>query len=208
MNVLLIGANGRTGRHVLEQGLRRGHTITAFTRRPETLAPFAARARIVAGDARNLDDLRRAMPEQGVVIAAVGDSAIAQGLITVMRERGLRRIVMTSSRSIVATRPRLIVGMVWAIFRAPYADLARAEGMLQCSELDWSIVRATMLSDKPGTGQVHIDCAANATGGDWQLTRADYATTLLDVAEDPLMIGKAIGVGNTKVTERGPLPAA
>lgn len=32
MKLLVIGASGRTGRHVLDQGLRRGHAITAFTR--------------------------------------------------------------------------------------------------------------------------------------------------------------------------------
>jgi hypothetical protein len=46
---------------------------------------------------------------------------------------------------------------------------------------------------------VHIDEEANATGGEWYLTRADYAMTLLDVAENPHMIGKAIGVGGGKV---------
>ena len=29
--------------------------------------------------------------------------------------------------------------------------------MLEVSGLDWSIVRATMLTDKPFTGQVHIE---------------------------------------------------
>ncbi len=38
MNLLVIGSTGRTGKHVLEQGLQRGHAITAFTRRPHELA--------------------------------------------------------------------------------------------------------------------------------------------------------------------------
>jgi hypothetical protein len=101
---------------------------------------------------------------------------------------------MTSSRSVVATRPRLPVALAWIVFREAYADLARAEGMFEMSDLDWSVVRATMLTDKPGAGKVHIDFQANATGGDWQLTRADYAMALLDVTEDPGMIGKAVGV--------------
>jgi hypothetical protein len=55
-----------------------------------------------------------------------------------------------------------------------------------------------MLTDRPFTGQVHIDFEANATGGDWSLARADYAMTLLDVAEDPRMIEKAPGVCGAK----------
>ena len=66
------------------------------------------------------------------------------------------------------------------------------------SGLDWSIVRATMLTDRPFTGQVHIDFEPNATGGDWALTRDDYAMALLDVAENPQMIRKALGVCGAK----------
>jgi putative NADH-flavin reductase len=55
-----------------------------------------------------------------------------------------------------------------------------------------------MLNDKPFTGRAHTDFEANATGGDRKLSRADYAMTLLDVAEDPQMIRKAVGIGGAK----------
>lgn len=38
MKIAVFGATGRTGRHVLEQGMHRGHLMTAFTRRPLELA--------------------------------------------------------------------------------------------------------------------------------------------------------------------------
>jgi len=198
MRLLVIGSTGRTGWHVLEQGIRRGHSITAFTRRPQELAGFEGLERIVHGDGTNLDDLRAAVAGQDAVISAIGIAEITYPLIQAMKEAGVRRVVMTSSRSIVATRPSLPVALAWMIFRDPYRNLARAEGMLEASDLDWSIVRGTMLNDKPFTGQVHIDFEANATGGDWQLTRADYAMTLLDVVENPQMIRKALGVCGAK----------
>lgn len=105
---------------------------------------------------------------------------------------------MTSSRSVVATRPAWLIGLVWLKFRAVYADLARAEGLLEGSGLDWSVVRATMLADGPRTGRRHTDFEADATGGDWRLSRADYAAALLDVAEDASMIRRAVGVGGAK----------
>lgn len=104
-------------------------------------------------------------------------------------------------RSVVATQPQFVMTLVWLIFRVYYADLARAEGMLEMSGLDWSVVRGVMLNNKPGTEQVHIDFENNATGGDWQLPRADYAMTLLDEAENPQMICKALGVGGEKVSK-------
>jgi putative NADH-flavin reductase len=198
MKILVIGATGRTGRHVVEQGVQRGHDITAFTRRPQELAGISGVTGVVQGDARDLAVLREAMRHQDAVIAAVGTSEIARTMVTAAQESGVRRLIMTSSRSIVATRPRLPVLLAWLAFRSVYVDLARAEGMLESSKLDWSIVRATMLNDKPYTGQVHIDFEANATGGHWTLPRADYAMTLLNVAEDPQMIGRALGVCGAK----------
>jgi putative NADH-flavin reductase len=37
MNITVFGATGRTGQLVLEQGIRRGHLMTAFTRHPQEL---------------------------------------------------------------------------------------------------------------------------------------------------------------------------
>jgi putative NADH-flavin reductase len=202
MKLLVIGSTGRTGKYVVEQGLRRGYEITAFTRRPQELADVQGLKRVIHGDALNLDDVRKAVQGQDAVISAVGSSAIVRNLIIAMREAGVRRLVMTSSRSVVATRPWLPVALAWMIFRQAYADNARAEGMIEISGLDWSVVRGTMLTDKPFTGQVHIDFEANATGGDWTLTRADYAMTLLDVVENPQMINKALGVCGAKLVKR------
>lgn len=106
-----------------------------------------------------------------------------------MTEVGVSRLVMTSSRSVVATQPRLVLSLAWPKFRGLYADLARAEGMLEASPLDWSIVRAPMLSDGP-----HTDFELNATGGDWKPSRADYTMALLDVAEDDAILPPSFAV--------------
>jgi len=198
MKLLVIGSTGQTGRHILEQGLRRGHQITAFSRRSQELATVQGLAGVIQGDATHLEDVRRAVQGQDAIIASGASSAMVRALIPAMQEAGVRRLIITSSRSVVATKPRFPIALAWLFFRAAYADLARAEGVLEASDLDWSVVRATMLTNKPYTGRVHIDYEANATGGEMTLTRADYAMTLLDVAENPAMSKKALGVCGAK----------
>lgn len=198
MRMLIIGAAGRTGRLLAQQAIDRGHVVTALARGPERLHTLKGPHRPVAGDATDPDLLRRAVHDQDAVICAVGSSAILRALIPAMTEAGVVRLVMTSSRSVVATKPKLVLDLVWWRFRQGYVDLARAEGMLEASPLDWSIVRATMLRDGPYTGVVHIDFEDNATGGDWKLNRADYAMKLVDIAEDPTMARKAVGVAGAK----------
>lgn len=211
MKLLVIGSTGRTGSQVVEQALQRGHTVTAFTRRPQLLRGREGLAAIAVGDALNSADLQRAVQGQEAVISIVSApdlrpttllSTTTRNLLTAMQAAGVRRLVVTSSRSIRATRPWLAVRLAWLIFGNAYKDLARAEELVRASGLEWSIVRATMLTDRPPTGRVHTDEAVNATGGDWQLPRADYAMTLLDVVENPALIGRAIGVNGYKAERR------
>src|SRR5213594_3677425 len=70
-NIAVIGSTGRTGRLVLDEGIRRGHSMTAFTRRPDTLAGVRGLKSVVHGDGRSLEDVGRAVRGQDAVISIV-----------------------------------------------------------------------------------------------------------------------------------------
>jgi len=40
MKILLLGATGRTGMHIIEEALKRGHKISAIARDPEKLKNY------------------------------------------------------------------------------------------------------------------------------------------------------------------------
>ncbi|MBB4934461.1 putative NADH-flavin reductase [Lipingzhangella halophila] len=113
MKILVVGAAGRTGRHLLEQAAGRGHTVTALARRAQDDPAFAGVPRVHPGDATEPETVREALRDQHAVVMAVGASAIARTLLPAMQHAGVRRLVMTSSRSVVATRPRAIIDLVW-----------------------------------------------------------------------------------------------
>lgn len=198
MKLLVIGATGRTGKHVVQQGIERGHAITTFTRRPQELTGVSGVQHIIQGDGLNLDDIRKAVQGQDAAISAVSLSGLAKNLITAMPEAGVRRLVMTSTLSVANTRPWLALTLAWVFFREAYIDVTRAEGMIQVSDLDWTIVRATRLTDQPMTGQVHIGFEPNDPEASWSLARADYAMALLDTVENPHLIRKELGVTAAK----------
>lgn len=206
MNILVIGATGRTGRHVLQQGEARGHAMTAFTRRPDALAGLEP-SRVVHGDGLEHDSVRHAVEGHDAVIAIISPehlgpstttSDVTRNVVRAMEATGVRRLILTSSRSITATRPRVPLFLVWAWLRHAYVDLVRAETIVQESALDWTLARATMLTDGSPKGRVHIDFEANATGGESRLDRADFALALLDAAEDPALVRRAIGICGAK----------
>ncbi len=208
MKIAVFGATGRTGRHVLEQGIRSGHLITAFTRRPQELTGMQALQAIVHGDGHNLSEVRDAVRGQDCIIAIVSSpglgpsttvSKVTKTIITAMQETGVRRLICVSSHSLVATRPWLVVKLVKWIFRNPYADLAAMEQEMVASHLDWTIVRATQLIDGPATGQVVIERdGRDFQTGSSQIRRSDLATILLKIAEQADTVQAAVEVTGVK----------
>ena len=205
--LLIVGAAGRTGSLLTRLAVDEGHIVTALVRKPipTDKAPFLLRK--VVGDAADPAVVTEAAEGQDAVISVVAApdrrpttavSDIAKALVAGMDKAGVRRLVMTSSRNITATKPWIAVTPTKWMFRHVYADLARAEDVVRTSDLDWTIVRAVMLTDDPPRGRVHTDREANPTGGDWQLPRGDYARVLLDTALDTTTTRQAVGVNGAK----------
>jgi len=217
MKIAVIGATGRTGRHLIALASARGHDVTAFTRRASALEGVPG-VRVIEGDGVNIADLRRAVSGQDAVISivAAGDlgptriaSTVTRALIEAMRLESVRRVLVTSSRSIGSTESGLVMAVVWGIFRYSYADLVREETYIEESGLDYTIVRGTRLTDARGTGRYHVDDQPNATGGTASLARADFALAILDAAEDPTTVGKTLGVnGPDRNTPARPLSSS
>jgi putative NADH-flavin reductase len=53
MKSTVVGAIGRAGSHVLTEGVRRGHQITAFTPRPDRITDLSTLANVVNGVGRD-----------------------------------------------------------------------------------------------------------------------------------------------------------
>src|SRR3989449_7238821 len=121
MNIVVIGSTGRTGRLVIEEGIRRQHAMTAFTRRPDGLADVAGLAAVVHGDGRNLEDIRRAVRGQDAVISIVSSegrgpttivSDVTRALLAGMSEAGVRRLVTVSVYALQGHRPWIAINLV------------------------------------------------------------------------------------------------
>ena len=70
MNLIIIGATGRSGRLVTTQAIDGGHSVTALVRTPSLQS--RERLNVIAGDPRRLEDLMAAFPCQDAVISRIG----------------------------------------------------------------------------------------------------------------------------------------
>jgi len=208
MKIAVIGSTGRTGRLVIEEGIRRQHAMTAFTRRPDALADIPGLRAVVQGDGRNLEDIRRAVRGQDAVISIVAPegrgpttviSDVARAELTAMQEAGVRRLVTVSVSAIEGHRPWILINLVRWILRRPYADFARMEQLVTSSGLDWTIVRPPYLSNGPTTGRVRSQAGGkDLAHGPYHISRRDLAATLLNLAEDSRHVGEVLLVSERK----------
>ncbi|GAB0118952.1 SDR family oxidoreductase [Acidisoma sp. 7E03] len=99
MTILVTGASGRVGRHVVDQLVSRGASVRALTRDPAK-ARFPAEVDLAQGDLLDIAALRRTMA--GVrtlfLLNAVTGDEFTQALIAlnIAREAGIERVVYLS----------------------------------------------------------------------------------------------------------------
>ncbi|MET7280290.1 NAD(P)H-binding protein [Kribbella sp. NPDC005582] len=183
--VVVFGANGGTGRLIVEQARQAGHDVTAAVRRPTGPGEIAA-------DVRDAESVAAAVTGQDVVISAIGApgrkslnlySDAARAFIAAM-DHG-RLIVITSS----GVRPDDPNFSLWyrvlahTLVKELYADMRHGEEIIRESALDWTFVRPTRLLDTPAAESIRAENAQTPKGG-WQIPRANVARFIVTELED------------------------
>jgi len=198
MKFLLIGATGRTGEAIVEQGLAQGHDITALVRDRSKVASSDPHLHLVEGDILNAPDVDSAMVGQDAVICSLGTGVTfkhvtlfsdgTQHLLDAMRKHAVRRIVCITGISAGDSRghggffyDRVVEP---TLLRTIYQDKDRQEALLRHSDRDWIIVRPAMLTNDQATGKyrVLLDLTGVTVG---KVARADVAAFVLQqIASD------------------------
>ncbi|SBT90196.1 Putative NADH-flavin reductase [Streptomyces sp. DI166] len=194
MNLLILGATGPTGRHVVDLALAAGDTVTVLARRPEAMAGHADRVTVIRGDATSRADLAKAMTGQDAVISALGRgksiratdlfSRAATALVDAAAEVGVSRVVWMSSFGVGDTY-RSANAFQKATYRTflkkIYADKEASERILRAGDLDWTLVYPTMLTNGPAKGRYRVGERLPMKGAP-AVSRADVADFMVKAA--------------------------
>ncbi|AYG62556.1 SDR family oxidoreductase [Rhizobium jaguaris] len=99
MTILVTGATGRVGRHVVEQLVKRDANVRILTRDPSK-ANFPAAVEVVQGELLDIDALRKAFTGVSTLflLNAVTGDEFTQAIVTlnIARESGVDRVVYLS----------------------------------------------------------------------------------------------------------------
>ena len=204
MNLVILGATGGTGRLVVEQALAAGHAVTALVRSPEKLTIRNSSLRVIAGKATDAGDVARAFEGAGAVISTLGGtgSVIAdstRAILEAAHKTGVKRVVVLSSFFVERDRldavARLITGIAAG---SKIKDKVAGEQLLRQSDLDWTIVYASPLTDGPATGFVDVPEGTKRRIWD-RISRADVAAWVVRAATSPKYGRRSVGItGGTR----------
>ena len=201
-NIAIIGATGRAGSQLMEEALRRGHSVVAIARHASKIGE---RAGVVTKevDVNDAQALQTAVAGSDVVLSAAHFSTLpAAAIIEPVKKAGVKRLlfvggagslllpdgsqVIQSPNFPEAYKPEATAGGI-------YLDTLRAE-----KDLDWTFLSPSaefVEGERTGTfrlGQDHL--LVSAEGKSW-ITFADFAIAMLDEVEQPKHTRQRFTVG-------------
>jgi putative NADH-flavin reductase len=198
----VFGATGRTGRHVVEMALGRGFEVTTFVRDAGKLDD-AGRVQVVVGDVTTDEEaVAQAVRGQDAVISALGRGQsfkseglmekASRALVEAMEKENVKRLVYTSAFGLGDTRegvPFLSRLFRDTLLRDIYADKEAGEALVRRSNLDWTFVHPTGLTNGPVTGTYRAAPTLSLRGLP-RISRADVAHFLLSQVDDDSYVRK------------------
>ncbi len=208
MNIAVFGGTGRTGRHVVEQALAAGHSITALARTPAKL-PKHERLVVIGGDVQDPSAVEKTVAGSEAVISVLGPTSneptfeVSKGMrhiLAAMQKHGVRRLIISAGAGVGDPNdtPKLsnkaINLLLKLLARNVYEDMKGAVDVVRASEHDWTIVRVPRLIDGPKTGLIKVGYVGNGMG--MQINRADMAGFMLDQLQNGAYIRKAPAISN------------
>ena len=206
MKLVIFGATGKTGLEAVKQSLEKGHQVTAFVRDPTRMPVEHDGLTFVAGDIFDPESVAQTVQGQDAVICALGSSELKKttvrsegtaNIIKAMKAHGVQRLLVVSAMG---------TGESWnslsAVNKFFYATLLKSsredheaqETAVKESDLDWTIIRPSGLTDEPRTGVYEVGENILATTS--KIARADVADLILKELEGNAFVRKAVTITN------------
>jgi len=187
MKMLILGATGPTGRHLVNSALKYGDLVTALVRSPAALGDLSDRITVLAGDATSQGDVSVAICGQDAVLSTLGTGGspfpkelftrASAAVIDAANQQGVTRLVWMSSFGVGDTfaSANILQKIGYCTFlRWMYADKKIADERIRSSSLDWTLVYPTGLTNGPAKGNYRVGDRLRMTGAP-MISRADVA---------------------------------
>lgn len=216
MKILILGISGRTGKLVASEALRRGHNVVGIARNPEVLN--LNNSEIIRGTPYDFDTVRTALVGCNAVISVLSSLSKSDGLfrkiktpldimsvsmkntIRAMKEKNIQRIVVMTALGVGDSAKEIPVlfrfMMRMTNIKYSYIDHDAQEKVLEESNLNWTVVRPVMLTDKSDNISILYNIKGVGKIGS-SISRQAVANFMIDCIEKEQFIKQKPGISNS-----------
>lgn len=191
MKLIIFGATGSIGRHLVLEALAMDHKVTAFVRNPEKLnAMEHENLHIITGDVLDIATVFNAVIGQDAVLCSLGAgrngytrSEGTQNIINAMEKTGIKRLICQTTLGAGDSKHNLNFFWRYVMFgfflKKAFEDHELQEKCIFNSQLDWTIVRPAAFTDGEATGKYEHGFSSEDKTLKLKISRADVALFML-----------------------------
>ncbi len=208
LDIVIYGATGEVGSHVVQEALNRGHRVTAVSRKPEQVEMRHDNLLVVKGDLLDNASITEIVTGQDIVILSVrgviGDSGspesalqfiAAENLVDVLfrQEDHAPRLIHVGGSGSLEVEPGVVFAEKLPTIMLPkkleveiLGQILALEFYRKVDDVKWTyITPPKKFTNGPRTGIFRIggSRALQDDRGRTRVSRADFAVALIDEAE-------------------------
>jgi len=204
--IAVLGATGRTGRIFVQEAVRRGHTVKALARNFNAQQDFPRGVTMIQGDAMDESSLQQLTEGADVVVSLLGQAKGSSSdlkvkstrlLLSIMQRKEVRRFLRLASAPFGVSGEgddptggqKVLAGLVKLFAGSMVNDERKASEDVRRSSVEWTLVRAPILTDTPYPGKYQVGSLGRKSGR--RVSRATIAHFILDEIENGKYIRKS-----------------
>ena len=197
MNIVLVGATGNIGGRVLEEALRRGHSVTGITRDPSKLAGREG-LQVRKGSSTDAVGFANLLKGHDVAIISVkwNENDVAR-ILDSLRKAGVKRcLFVIGAGSLLRKDGRThFEHMAEKGIQPPTSKPAAVafEEMKKATDLEWTAISpaaSIQPGERTGKFRLGLDNLLEDSNGVSLISREDFAIAIMDEIEKPKHIRK------------------
>ena len=203
--LLILGATGRTGKHLLAEALQRGHSVNVLVRDAKKISVQSNQLTIFEGISTDSAILTKAMQGCETVLSALNISRTSdfpwaalrtptdflsntiKNIIRIAPQAGTKHVIITSAWGVLETKANIPFWFRWLIdcsnIGYGYREHENQETLLASSNLNYTAVRAVALINRQKAKSVRVFFGVDAQPS-LIISRLNVAKFMLEVAEN------------------------
>lgn len=206
MKLIIFGATGTIGRHLVEQALTQGHEVIAFARNPAALEIDHPNLRLFPGDVFDPLAVAAAVKGSEGVLVSLGSPKLTgkvrsvgtQNIVQAMEKHKVKRLICQSTLGVGDSQANLNFFWKYLMFglilRSVFNDHVAQEAIVKRSRLDWVIPHPAAFTDGPVTESYKHGFSTSEKKITLKISRADVANFMLQQLADDTYLHQTPGL--------------